>query len=60
MPRRRSESGWVPAEPDHTGEQLNVWVGDGLLAAKRLENGNHEVKWRKPPGPKTAFNLGRT
>src|SRR4051812_18586802 len=48
----------VPAASEHVGEQLNIWVGDGLLGAKRLENGNHEVKWRKEPGPRTAMNLG--
>lgn len=49
----------VPKEPTHTDEQFNVWVGDGLLGCKRLENGNHEVKWRKVPGPETASNITR-
>jgi hypothetical protein len=50
----------VPAGPEYVGMQLNLWVGDGLLAAKRCENGNHQVQWRKPPGPKTAASLGRS
>lgn len=42
----------VPKEPENDDTEFNIWLGDGLLSAKRDKSGYHEVKWRKRPSEK--------
>ena len=39
----------VPDVPDTEDEQFNVWVGNGLLSAKKVGGNDYHVKWRKLP-----------
>ena len=39
----------VPDVPDAMEEQFNIWVGNGLLSAKKVGGNDYHVKWRKVP-----------
>jgi SLT domain-containing protein len=37
----------VPDVPDAMEEQFNIWVGNGLLSAKKVGQHDYKVEWRK-------------
>lgn len=53
---------WLVPEDATIGEDFNVWVGDGILSAKRNQSpgasmNDYLVKWRKAPSAGVAVEM---
>ena len=53
---------WLLPEDAATNEEFNVWIGDGIMAARRNDapgasSNDYLVRWRKSPSAKAADEM---